>query len=142
METNEKHFDNAKDLVLYVAGYMWQKMKAYVDGVVPKANYSKTSYTSFSGGVISSGTINVVKNWGECHVFGEIKLTGNISDWTEVLDAAKVPAPKHGTNKYVSSTTWGTSFVRAPRIQINGSGGLRLRYGAAATYNFDTTYPI
>jgi len=109
---------------------------------ITDANYSKVSYTSFSGGVISSGTINVVKFLGQCNVFGEIKLTGNISDWTEVLTSAQVPAPRHGTNKYVPSTTWGTSFVRAPRIQVNGSGGLRLRYGAAATYNFDTTYPI
>ena len=105
-------------------------------------DYNKTSYTSFSGGVISSGTINVVKQLGWCQVFGEIKLTGNISDWTQVLTAAQVPAPKHGVNIYPAATQWGTSFIRMPRIQVNGSGGLRLRYGAAATYNFDTTYPI
>ena len=109
---------------------------------ITDANYSKVSYTSFSGGVISSGTINVVKQLGWCQVFGEIKLTGNISDWTQVLTAAQVPAPKHGVNIYPAATQWGTSFIRMPRIQVNGSGGLRLRYGAAATYNFDTTYPI
>ena len=105
-------------------------------------HYSKTSYTSFSGGVISSGTINVVKYLGWCQVFGEFTLSAAVSNWTEVLTSAQVPAPKHGINAYVPPTTWGTAFVRAPRIQISGNGGLRVRYGAAATYDFSTAYPI
>ena len=122
--------------------HLWAKIKAYINNVIPKDDYSATSYTSFAGGVISSGTINVVKHLGWCQVFGEFKLSAAVSDWTEVLTAAQVPAPKHGINAYVPSTTWGTSFVRAPRIQINGNGGLRVRYGAAATYNFSVAYPI
>lgn len=100
------------------------------------------SYSSFSGEVISSGTINVVKKGGWCQVFGEFKLSAAVSNWTEVLDAAKVPAPQHGINIYPAATTWGTSFVRAPRIRIDGSGGLSIRYGAAATYDFSVAYPI
>ena len=111
-------------------------------GTITDANYSKVSYTSFSGGVISSGTINVVKQLGWCQVFGEFKLSAAVSSWTQVLSSSQVPAPKHGVNIYPAATTWGTSFVRAPRIQVSGSGGLSIRYGAAATYDFSVTYPI
>lgn len=113
----------------------------FVDKIEEPESHEE-SYSDFSGGVISSGTINVVKHLGWCHVFGEIKLTGTVSNWTEVLTAAQVPRPAMNENIYVPSTTWGTSFVRAPRIQINGNGGLRVRYGAAATYNFSVAYPI
>ena len=111
-------------------------------GTITDANYSKVSYTSFSGGGISSGTINVVKQLGWCQVFGEFKLSAAVSSWTQVLSSSQVPAPKHGVNIYPAATTWGTSFVRAPRIQVSGSGGLSIRYGAAATYDFSVTYPI
>lgn len=111
-------------------------------GTITDANYSKVSYTSFSGGVISSGTINVVKQLGWCQVFGEFKLSAAVSSWTQVLSSSQVPTPKHGVNIYPAATTWGTSFVRAPRIQVSGSGGLSIRYGAAATYDFSVTYPI
>lgn len=111
-------------------------------GTITDANYSKVSYTSFSGGVISSGTINVVKQLGWCQVFGEFKLSAAVSNWTQVLSSSQVPAPKHGVNIYPAATTWGTSFIRAPRIQVSGSGGLSIRYGAAATYDFSVTYPI
>ena len=100
------------------------------------------SYTNFSGGIISSGTINVVKYLGWCHVFGEFKLSAAVSNWTQVLSSSQVPDPIHGINIYPAATHWGTSFVRAPRIQINGSGGLSIRYGAAATYDFSVAYPI
>ena len=109
---------------------------------ITDANYSKVSYTSFSGGIISSGTINVVKQLGWCHVFGEFKLSAAVSSWTQVLTAAQVPVPKHGVNIYPAATQWGTSFIRMPRIQISSSGGLNIRYGAAATYDFSVTYPI
>lgn len=122
--------------------HLWAKIKAYINSVIPKDDYSATSYTSFSGGVITSGTVNVVKYRGWCNVFGEIKLSAAVSNWTEVLTAEQVPAPRYSENKYVPSTNWGTSFVRDPRIQVNGNGGLRVRYGAAATYNFETSYPI
>ena len=100
------------------------------------------SYTNFSGGIISSGTINVVKYLGWCHVFGEFKLSAAVSNWTQVLSSSQVPDPIHGINIYPAATHWGTSFVRAPRIQISGNGGLSIRYGAAATYDFSVAYPI
>ncbi|MFA6719717.1 MAG: hypothetical protein WCS15_11595 [Prevotella sp.] len=98
--------------------------------------------TSFSGGVVSSGSVVVVKKLGWCQVFGEFTLTGTVSDWTEILAAAKVPAPQHGTNIYPAAMQWGSSFLRLPRIQVNGGGGLRVRYGAAGTYDFSVAYPI
>ena len=107
-----------------------------------RANVDIESYTSFSGGVISSGTINVVKQLGWCQVFGEFKLSAAVSNWTEVLTVAQVPMPAHGINIYPAATHWGTSFARAPRIRISGNGGLQLRYGAATTYDFSVTYPI
>lgn len=112
----------------------------FVDSI--EADSQEEQYTEFSGGVISSGTINVVKYLGWCQVFGEFKLSGPVSSWTKVLTAAQVPAPRHGVNIYPAATQWGTSFVRAPRIQISSSGGLNIRYGAAATYDFSVTYPI
>ena len=36
------------------ATHLWAKIKAYVNSVIPKADYSKANYTSFSGSVVST----------------------------------------------------------------------------------------
>ncbi len=58
------------------ATHLWAKIKAYVNSVVPKANYSKTNYSSFSGSVVSDGTLTVTKKFGVCYLNGGITLTG------------------------------------------------------------------
>ena len=78
------------------ATHLWAKIKAYVNSVVPKANYSKTNYSSFSGSVVSDGTVTVTKKLGMCFLNGGITLTAAVSGWVTLLDSNAVPAPQNG----------------------------------------------
>ena len=61
------------------ATHLWAKIKAYVNSVVPKANYNKTNYSSFSGGVVSDGTAVVTKKLGMCFINAGITLNGPVN---------------------------------------------------------------
>ena len=109
---------------------------------ITDVNYSTNTYTSFSGGVLSSGSVTVSKKLGMCCISGTVTLSKSISAWTTILSGSKVPAPQHGELVPFEASQWGTSYVRPLRGKITPSDGLQLVYGAAGNYVFTIAYPI
>lgn len=100
------------------------------------------TYTSFSGGVISSGKITVSKKNGVCYVSGVVTLTNRISSWTTVLTSSQIPAPQHGDMVPFAVPRWDSSYVQPMRGKILANGGLQLVYGSGKEYVFNLAYPI
>ena len=109
---------------------------------ITDAHYSAVTYTSFSGGVLSSGSVTVSKKLGMCCISGTVALSKSISAWTTILSSSKVPAPQHGELVPFEASQWGTTYARPLRGKITPSGGLQLVYGAAGNYVFTIAYPI
>ena len=109
---------------------------------ITDANYSTNTYTSFSGGVLSSGSVTVSKKLGVCYISGTVALSKSISAWTTILSSSKVPAPQHGELVPFEASQWGTSYARPLRGKVTPDGGLQLVYGAAGNYVFTIAYPI
>ena len=109
---------------------------------ITDAHYSAVTYTSFSGGVLSSGSVTVTKKLGMCCISGTVALSKSISAWTTILSSSKVPTPQHGELVPFEASQWGTSYVRPLRGKITPSGGLQLVYGVAGNYVFNVSYPI
>lgn len=110
-------------------------------GNLEDKDYSSTTYTSFSGGVLSSGSVTVTKKLGVCYISGIVTLSKSISAWTTILSSSKIPAPQHGELVPFETSQWGTSYARPLRGKITPSGGLQLVYGAAGNYVFTIAYP-
>ena len=111
-------------------------------GSLADTDYDSTTYTSFSGGVLSSGSVTVTKKLGMCCISGTLTLSKSISAWTTILSSSKVPAPQHGELVPFEASQWGTTYARPLRGKITPSGGLQLVYGAAGNYVFTIAYPI
>lgn len=109
---------------------------------ITDANYSTNTYTSFSGSVLSSGSVVVTKKLGVCYISGSVTASDSITDWTTILPASKVPAPQHGKLIPFNVPAWGSSYTAALRGRIPASGGLQIRLGAAREYVFTLSYPI
>ena len=109
---------------------------------ITDVNYSTNTYTSFSGGVLSSGSVTVTKKLGMCCISGTVTLSKSISAWTTILSSSKVPAPQHGELVPFEASQWGTSYARPLRGKVTPDGGLQLVYGAAGNYVFTIAYPI
>ena len=109
---------------------------------ITDVNYSTNTYTSFSGGVLSSGSVTVSKKLGMCYISGTLTLSKSISAWTTILSSSKVPAPQHGELVPFEASQWGTSYARPLRGKVTPDGGLQLVYGAAGNYVFTIAYPI
>ena len=109
---------------------------------ITDAHYSAVTYTSFSGGVLSSGSVTVTKKLGMCCISGTLTLSKSISAWTTILSSSKVPAPQHGELVPFEASQWGTSYARPLRGKVTPDGGLQLVYGAAGNYVFTIAYPI
>ena len=109
---------------------------------ITDGNYSKTNYSSFSGRVVSDGTVTVTKKLGMCCISGTLTLSKSISAWTTILSSSKVPAPQHGELVPFEASQWGTSYARPLRGKVTPDGGLQLVYGAAGNYVFTIAYPI
>ena len=122
--------------------HLWSRIKAYINSVVPKANYSTNTYTSFSGSVLSSGSVTVTKKLGVCYISGTLAVSKSISAWTTILSGSKVPAPQHGELVPFEASQWGTSYARPLRGKVTPEGGLQLVYGAAGSYVINISYPI
>ena len=105
-------------------------------------SYSTNTYTSFSGSVVSSGSVVVTKKLRMCFISGTVTLSGNIGSWTTILPSSKVPAPQHGELVPFDASQWGTSYARTLRGRIPAGGGLQLVYGAAGSYVINISYPI
>ena len=109
---------------------------------ITDANYSTNTYTSFSGGVLSSGSVTVTKKLGMCCISGTLTLSKSISAWTTILSNSKVPTPQHGELVPFEASQWGTSYARPLRGKVTPDGGIQLVYGAAGNYVFTIAYPI
>ena len=111
-------------------------------GSLADTDYDSTTYTSFSGSVLSSGSVTVTKKLGVCYISGSITASKSISAWTTILSSSKVPAPQHGELVPFEASQWGTSYARPLRGKVTPDGGLQLVYGAAGNYVFTIAYPI
>ena len=113
----------------------------WVQGDV-SADGKHNTYTSFSGGVLSSGSVTVTKKLGVCYISGTLTLSKSISAWTTILSGSKVPTPQHGELVPFEASQWGTSYARPLRGKITPDGELQLVYGAAGNYVINISYPI
>ena len=111
-------------------------------GSLADTDYDSTTYTSFSGSVLSSGSVTVTKKLGVCYISGSITASKSITDWTTILTSSKVPTPQHGKLIPFNVPAWGSSYTAALRGRIPASGGLQIRLGAAREYVFEISYPI
>ena len=124
------------------ATHLWAKIKAYVNSAVPKANYSKTNYSSFSGSVVSDGTVTVTKKLGMCFLNGGITLTAAVSGWVTLLDSDKVPAPQTGEAIIMTLPSWKAPTTNPARLRIPADGGLQITRGSANAFWINLAYPI
>ena len=115
--------------------------KLAVDKITDR-KYSTTTYTSFSGGVLSSGSVTVTKKLGVCYIIGTLALSGKVSSWTTILGSSAIPAPQHGVLVPFEMSQWKASYAQALRGKITPDGGLQLVYGAAGNYVINVSYPI
>lgn len=109
---------------------------------ITDANYSADTYTSFSGSVVSDGTVTVTKKLGVCYISGTLNLSGRISKWTTILGSSAIPAPQHGVLVPFEMSQWKASYAQALRGKITPNGELQLVYGAAGSYVINISYPI
>lgn len=99
--------------------------------------YDTQTIESFSGNVISSGSIRIEKKNGWCHINGRLVLDDTIADSTQILSG--IPKPKNGAlNMTVMSTS--ITFARALYIGISSDGVMSARWGSANTHYIDISY--
>lgn len=115
--------------------------KLSVDKITDNS-YSTTTYTSFSGSVLSSGSITVTKKLGVCYIIGTLALSGKVSSWTTILGSSAIPAPQHGVLVPFEMSQWTASYNQALRGKITPAGQLQIVYGASGNYVINISYPI
>ena len=99
--------------------------------------YDTQTIESFSGNVISSGSIRIEKKYGLCHINGSLVLDDTIADSTQILSG--IPKPKNGAlNMTVMSTS--ITFARALYISISSDGVMSARWGSANPHYIDISY--
>ena len=105
-------------------------------------NYSAKSYTSFSGSVVSDGTLTVTKKFGVCYLNGGITLTAAVSGWVTLLDSNAVPAPQNGEAIIMTLPSWKAPTTNPARLRIPADGGLQITRGSANAFWINVAYPI
>lgn len=105
-------------------------------------NYSAKSYTSFSGSVVSDGTVTVTKKLGMCFLNGGITLTAAVSGWVTLLDSDAVPAPQNGEAIIMTLPSWKAPTTNPARLRIPADGGLQITRGSANAFWINVAYPI
>ena len=109
---------------------------------ITDANYSEVSYTSFSGSVVSDGTLTVTKKLGMCFLNGGITLTAAASGWVTLLDSSAVPAPQSGEAIIMTLPSWKAPTTNPARLRIPAGGGLQITRGSANAFWINLAYPI
>ena len=109
---------------------------------ITDGNYSKGNYTSFSGSVVSDGTLTVTKKFGVCYLNGGITLTAAVSGWVTLLDSDKVPAPQNGEAIIMTLPSWKAPTTNPARLRIPADGGLQITRGSANAFWINLAYPI
>ena len=99
-------------------------------------------YTSFSGSVVSDGTLTVTKKFGVCYLNGGITLTAAVSGWVTLLDSNAVPAPQTGEAIIMTLPSWKAPTTNPARLRIPADGGLQITRGSANAFWINLTYPI
>ena len=109
---------------------------------ITDGNYSKGNYTSFSGSVVSDGTLTVTKKLGMCFINGGITLTAAVSGWVTLLDSNAVPAPQNGEAIIMTLPSWKAPTTNPARLRIPADGGLQITRGSANAFWINLAYPI
>ena len=109
---------------------------------ITDGNYSKGNYSSFSGSVVSDGTVTVTKKFGVCYLNGGITLTGAVSGWVTLLDSNAVPAPQTGEAIIMTLPSWKAPTTNPARLRIPAAGGLQITRGSANAFWINVAYPI
>lgn len=109
---------------------------------ITDGNYSKVNYSSFSGSVVSDGTVTVTKKFGVCYLNGGITLTGAVSGWVTLLDSNAVPAPQTGEAIIMTLPSWKAPTTNPARLRIPADGGLQITRGSANAFWINVAYPI
>lgn len=109
---------------------------------ITDGNYSKGNYTSFSGSVVSDGTVTVTKKFGVCYLNGGITLTAAVSGWVTLLDSNAVPAPQNGEAIIMTLLSWKAPTTNPARLRIPADGGLQITRGSANAFWINLAYPI
>ena len=109
---------------------------------ITDGNYSKATYSSFSGSVVSDGTLTVTKKFGVCYLNGGITLTGAVSGWVTLLDSNAVPAPQSGEAIIMTLPSWKAPTTNPARLRIPADGGLQITRGSANAFWINLAYPI
>lgn len=109
---------------------------------ITDGNYSKANYSSFSGSVVSDGTVTVTKKFGVCYLNGGITLTGAVSGWVTLLDSNAVPAPQSGEAIIMTLPSWKAPTTNPARLRIPADGGLQITRGSANAFWINVAYPI
>ena len=109
---------------------------------ITDGNYSKGNYTSFSGSVVSDGTVTVTKKFGVCYLNGGITLTAAVSGWVTLLDSNAVPAPQNGEAIIMTLPSWKAPTTNPARLRIPADGGLQITRGSANAFWINLAYPI
>lgn len=109
---------------------------------ITDGNYSKGNYSSFSGSVVSDGTVTVTKKLGMCFLNGGITLTAAVSGWVTLLDSDKVPAPQNGEAIIMTLPSWKAPTTNPARLRIPADGGLQITRGSANAFWINLAYPI
>ena len=98
--------------------------------------------TSFSGSVVSDGTLTVTKKFGVCYLNGGITLTAAASGWVTLLDSNAVPAPQNGEAIIMTLPSWKAPTTNPARLRIPAAGGLQITRGSANAFWINLAYPI
>lgn len=109
---------------------------------ITDGNYSKANYSSFSGSVVSDGTVTVTKKLGMCFLNGGITLTAAVSGWVTLLDSNAVPAPQNGEAIIMTLPSWKAPTTNPARLRIPADGGLQITRGSANAFWINLAYPI
>ena len=109
---------------------------------ITDGNYSKANYSSFSGSVVSDGTLTVTKKFGVCYLNGGITLTAAVSGWVTLLDSNAVPAPQTGEAIIMTLPSWKAPTTNPARLRIPADGGLQITRGSANAFWINLAYPI
>ena len=99
-------------------------------------------YTSFSGSVVSDGTVTVTEKLGMCFLNGGITLTAAVSGWVTLLDSNAVPAPQNGEAIIMTLPSWKAPTTNPARLRIPADGGLQITRGSANAFWINLAYPI
>ena len=137
------YLENESNLTVDYDGIAVSAPKLKMTADLVSANLqSNETYTVFDSGLVSEGSVTVVKKLGWCLVHGSVTLTDTVSAMTNILGSAKVPAPHTGVGIYTTAGYWTSSYTRLMRVGVGAGGSLRIMYGDAGTFPFSIAYPI